>query len=345
MSGPEDTDAAARPPKPRWRYWAELFVVCLVSVLAAQLFARFASPAAVEAARSYQTRALNELEAATPLQTYRLFRQSMGDAEADPKAPSGQMVLARGLCGMVGDLQIAILLRDRPAEGRLVVVPGGRLRCEPPVVGDAPSALDLLRQNGLILPDARGLSAAFGLTPAACIFVLNEAADARNACLASIPPDVAGWGARVAAYSEGFRFAPVRAFLWLLQPLAALADVVWHNYLDWAPGALLRLMLVGIGLLLTVRLALRIFPADDPLSFIFVAAVVVPLGTVAISTGLIWLCLKIAGYLLYFLGGTLDLASSALLAGSAFSLSVLGKTVLMMGERHLGAVRKQVSRT
>jgi hypothetical protein len=218
----------------------------------------------------------------------------------------------------------------------------GKPYCIPVATGQPRSTLDILKEHGLILPESPAFRR--DLTPDSylCIEASNAQASVEDACLATIPGEVGFWGARLGAYADTVEFPYVRSALTALRPLAAMADVVWTNLLDWSSAAVLRLMLVVAGGLLSLWLVVRfLLPTGSPLLALFALVVVTPLGSLAFATGLNWAALEFARGLLKLGVGTTDLVL-AMIGCTAFTLSVLGKTVLMMAQEHLAEVKKQM---
>jgi hypothetical protein len=342
MSGAPESDGKGKSSRSRWRYWIELFVVCLLSVLAAKAVDKFASPETLAAAKRYQAAAMAEVMQITPAQTYELFMQSMGLSAPDARTDKDRFVAAERLCTIAGQLQFATTALAEPRDGTLMVDGLGKLDCAPitPTAKAQGDALDGLRDPEMF-PQDDGLFSGSLLAPRACLAAFQAEDRVRSACVDSIPRAASGWGEAVLEFAGRIGLPVVRPLVMLFAPLGALADVVWHNYVGWSPAALLRLMLVGCGLGVSLLIVPRLIGTEDPVSFALVYGLLVPVGALAFATLLAWLAVFLSQHVLSGVDRLLNIDTSnwSLFGASGFSLGVLGKTVLMMFDEHLGALR------
>ena len=75
---------------------------------------------------------------------------------------------------------------------------------------------------------------------------------------------------------------------------------------------------------------------------LFALVIMIPLGSLGFATGLNWAGLQVAQLMLKLGIGTADLIL-LMLSTTVLSLSVLGKTVLMMAQEHFDVVLKQTA--
>lgn len=72
---------------------------------------------------------------------------------------------------------------------------------------------------------------------------------------------VDGWGQAVLNASQNVSYTIGQWVFKAVAPAAAMADVVRHNYVDWSPGVIFRVVLLVLGLAVSVWLAAKMLSA------------------------------------------------------------------------------------
>ncbi len=244
--------------------WARILLLGLLSVLITKAYETLVDGQTLERAVAYQEQALSSLQTVTPQATWLLFRQSLGynNNAALKSSKSYQDALKR--CREIGGQQLVGYLERHPEIGALQVRGDGEALCIPAlkllqpgeeapfIPGEKPDGLARLpADEALRLPLVQGL----------CKMAYDFADLAQTECMKASTGSVAGWGQAVFSASNGVDYTIGRLTVKAFAPAAALADIVRHNYIDWSPGVIFRVVLLVLGLAVSVWLAEKMLDA------------------------------------------------------------------------------------
>ncbi len=244
--------------------WARLLLLGLISVLLTKAYETLADGQTLEKAVSYQEQALSSLQTVTPQATWLLFRQSLGYDTSAALKDSKPYQDALKRCQEIGGQQLAGYLERHPEIGTLQVREDGEALCiaaleplppgeeAPFIPGEKPDGLARLpADEALRLPPVQGQ----------CQMAYDFADFAQTECMKASTGSVAGWGQAVFNASNGVSYTIGRLTVKAFAPAAAMADIVCHNYVDWSPGVIFRIVLLVFGLAVSVWLAAKMLNA------------------------------------------------------------------------------------
>lgn len=238
--------------------WARLLLLGLLSVLLTKAYETIADGQTLDKAVAWQEQALASLQTVTPQATWLLFRQSLGQdvSEAQKESKPYQDALAR--CTSTGNTALADYLARHPEIGTVQARENGTAICQPVVEpllpgeeapfvpGDKPDGLaSLPADEALRLPPVQGQ----------CQQAYDFANREKAACMKAATGSVDGWGLAVLNSSQHVSYTVGQWVMKSIAPAAALADIVRNNYVDWSPGVIFRVVLLGIGLIAALWLA------------------------------------------------------------------------------------------
>ena len=244
--------------------WARILLLGLLSVLITKAYESLVDGQTLDRAVAYQEQALSSLQTVTPQATWLLFRQSLGynTSAALKKSKPYQDALKR--CREIGGQQLSGYLERHPEIGALKVRSDGEALCipaleplqpgetEPFIPGEKPDGLARLPMDEILrLPPVQGQ----------CKIAYDFAQRAQTDCMNASTGSVAGWGQAIFSASRGVDYTIGRLAVSALAPAAAMADIVRHNYVDWSPGVIFRVVLLVFGLALSMWLAAKLLDA------------------------------------------------------------------------------------
>ena len=244
--------------------WARLLLLGLLSVLITKAYETLVDGQTLEKAVAYQEQAMSSLQTVTPQATWLLFRQSLGYDTSAALKNSKPYQDALNRCQEFGGEQLAGYLDRHPEIGALQVREDGEALCiaaieplqpgeeAPFIPGDKPDGLARLpADEALRLPPVQGQ----------CQMAYDFANRAQSECMKAAAGSVDGWGQAVLNASQNVSYTIGQWVFKAIAPAAAMADVVRHNYVDWSPGVIFRVVLLVLGLAVSVWLAAKMLDA------------------------------------------------------------------------------------
>jgi hypothetical protein len=320
--------------------WGVRLFVGLCAFIVAKFFEPLTSDEDLNALKRYQKETLAVVQQLTPLSIYNLSMMSMGYTGASNEEKKRAAIEALQNCALLGDNAMRNYLAGHPNERTVIVGILGNNTCEGRASGV--SILNLLASNTSSMTNKPHLTGILGKFPAvqcATAFALRE--ETKNKCIILIERPVGLWGEFWVSQSQEWfliRKLPVEIAIIPIAfaPLAALADVVWHNFLVPSSAAIFSWPLLLLGFILNLALLRRRMETVDYTFYsalLLVAAV--PIGTVFFASIFATIFYYLASGILILLREFLDLVALALAFTGAFFLLSVAYSIIIKTAEHV----------